>query len=115
MGSRTEKESTSVCSCVESVRPGVKGTVTEWPAFLAACSMAAQPPRTMRSARETFLPPVAVALKSAWIFSRAERTLASWVGWLTAQKRCGVRRMRAPLAPPRLSEPRKVEAADQAV
>ena len=39
------------------MRPGVKGTVTSWPAFFAACSTPAQPARTIRSASETFLPP----------------------------------------------------------
>ena len=32
--------------------------------------------------------------------------LASCSGWLTCQSFCGARRMRAPLAPPRISEPR---------
>jgi hypothetical protein len=41
--------------------------------------------------------------------------LFSWAGWLTSQSFCGARRMRAPLAPPRMSEPRKVEADAQAV
>jgi hypothetical protein len=51
------KECASVCSCEASVRPGAKGTLTSWPAFFAASSTAALPPRTMRSASETFLPP----------------------------------------------------------
>ena len=38
------------------MRPGVKGTFTSTPASLAAFSTAAQPPRTIRSASETFLP-----------------------------------------------------------
>jgi len=46
------------------MRPGVKGTVTLWPAFFAACSMPAQPARTIRSASETFLPPEAALLKA---------------------------------------------------
>lgn len=41
-------------------------------------------------------------------------TTASWSGSLTSQPRCGSRRMRAPLAPPRLSLPRKDEADAQA-
>ena len=40
---------------------------------------------------------------------------SSCAGWLTSQSFCGLRRMRAPLAPPRLSEPRNVEADAQAV
>ena len=55
-GSSTSKDSTSVCSCVASVRPGRNGTVTSCPASLAAFSTAAQPPRTIRSASDTFLP-----------------------------------------------------------
>ena len=43
------------------------------------------------------------------------RTFASRAGWLTSQSFCGARRMRAPFAPPRLSEPRKVDADAQAV
>ncbi|MCY1307229.1 hypothetical protein D9M70_571340 [compost metagenome] len=34
--------------------------------------------------------------------------------WLTSQSFCGARARRAPLAPPRLSPPRKVEAEAQA-
>jgi hypothetical protein len=37
-------------------------------------------------------------------------TVSSKAGLLTAHVRWGARRMRAPLAPPRLSEPRKVAA-----
>jgi hypothetical protein len=47
--------------------------------------------------------------------SRVSSTVASWAGWLTSQSFCGARRIRAPFAPPRLSEPRKVEADAQAV
>ena len=39
------------------MRPGLNGTVTEWPAFFAACSTPAQPASTIRSASEIFLPP----------------------------------------------------------
>src|SRR5512145_3290239 len=46
---------------------------------------------------------------------RVFSTFASSAGWLTSQSLCGARRMRAPLAPPRLSEPRKVDADAQAV
>ena len=38
------------------MRPGANGTVTSCPAFFAACSTAAHPPRTIRSASETFVP-----------------------------------------------------------
>ena len=47
------------------------------PAFFAACSTAAQPPSTIRSASETFLPPVAEPLNSFWMPSQIFRTLAS--------------------------------------
>ena len=97
------------------MRPGVKGTFTSWPAAFAACSTAAPPASTIRSARETFLPPVDALLNSAWMPSNVFSTLASSAGWLTGQSFWGARRMRAPLAPPRLSEPRKVDADAQAV
>ena len=51
------------------MRPGEKGTFTSWPAFFAASSTAAQPPRTIRSASETFFPPDCEPLKSFWIAS----------------------------------------------
>ena len=41
--------------------------------------------------------------------------LDSCEGLFTAQNLCGAKRTLAPLAPPRLSEPRKVEAEAQAV
>ena len=97
------------------MRPGEKGTFTSWPAFFAAASTAAQPPRTIRSASETFLPPDCALLKSFWIASSFCRTFASSAGWLTSQSFCGARRMRAPFAPPRLSLPRNVAADAQAV
>src|ERR1700682_3869295 len=91
------------------MRPGVKGTFTSTPASLAAFSMAAPPPRTIRSASETFLP------NSFRIAYRLERTSANSGGLLTPQSFWGARQRRAPLAPPRLSEPRNVEADAQAV
>src|SRR5512146_602016 len=97
------------------MRPGVKGTVTSWPAFLAACSTPAQPARTIRSASDTLLPPDCALLNALWMPSKVLSTFASWAGWLTSQSFCGAKRMRAPLAPPRLSEPRKVDADAQAV
>ena len=97
------------------MRPGANGTVTSCPAFFAACSTAAHPPRTIRSASETFFPPDCEPLNSCWISSRVCSTLASSAGSLTSQSFCGARRMRAPLAPPRLSVPRNVAADAQAV
>ncbi len=111
----SEKDSASVCACEASVRPGANGTATLWPAAFAACSTPALPARTIRSASETFLPPLWSRLNSNWMRSRALSTLASCSGWLASQSFCGARRMRAPLAPPRLSPPRKVEAEAQAV
>src|SRR5258706_14169040 len=49
------------------------------------------------------------------MLSKVLSTFANWAGWLTAQSFWGARRMRAPLAPPRLSDPRNVEAEAQAV
>ena len=66
---------TSVCSCDASVRPGEKGTFTSWPAFFAAASTAAQPPRTIRSASETFFPPDCELLNSFWIASSVRKNL----------------------------------------
>ena len=48
-----QMQSSSVSSAEASIRPGRNGTLTSWPAALAACSMAAQPPNTIRSAMET--------------------------------------------------------------
>src|SRR5579863_7005136 len=74
--------------------------------------MAAQPPRTIRSASETFFLPL---LKANWIAASFLRTFARSAGWLTSQSFCGLSRIRAPLAPPRLSEPRNVDAEAHAV
>ena len=82
------------------MRPGANGTVISWPALRAACSTAAQPPRTIRSASETFRP-AWERLNACWISSRVPSTVASSAGSLTAQFRCGSSRIRAPLAPPR--------------
>ena len=115
VGSITAKDSTSVSSCDASVRPGVKGTSMSCPASLAAFSTAAHPPRTIRSARETCLPPVWDSLKDRWTSSRTLRTRRSSSGWLTSQLFIGSSRMRAPLAPPRMSDPRYDAADDHAV
>src|ERR1700733_12944388 len=97
------------------MRPGLNGTVTLWPAFFAACSTPAHPPRTIRSASDTRLAPVCALLNSLWTPPRVLSTRVSCWGWLASQSFCGARRMRAPLAPPRLSEPRNVDADAQAV
>jgi hypothetical protein len=62
----------------------------------------AHPPRTIRSASDTFFPPDCALLNAFWIPSRVSSTFFSWAGWLTSQSFCGARRMRAPLAPPRI-------------
>ena len=67
------------------MRPGANGTVMSCPASFAACSTAAQPPRTIRSASETFVPPDCEPLKSCWICSSACSTLASSAGSLASQ------------------------------
>ncbi len=85
------------------------------PAFFAACSIAAHPPRTMRSASETLVPPPCEPLKSCWIPSRACTTRATSGRSLTSQSFCGASRMRAPFAPPRLSVLRKLAADAHAV
>src|SRR5205823_13841077 len=72
----------------------------------------------IRSASETFfvfLPLECELLKFLWIASSVRSTFASRAGWLTSQSFWGSRRIRAPFAPPRLSEPRNVAAEAQAV
>jgi hypothetical protein len=82
---------------------------------LAAASTAAQPASTIRSASDTFLPPLLGALNSLLDAFERRQHLGQLRRLVHAQSFCGARRMRAPLAPPRLSEPRKVEAEAQAV
>ncbi len=94
------------------MRPGVNGTVTSWPAFFAACSTAAHPPRTIRSASETRLPPDCDAVEV--LLDPLERLAARSRARPVrphSQSFCGARRTRAPFAPPRLSVPRN-DAAD---
>ena len=95
-----------------SVRPGANGTVISTPASRAAFSTAAHPPSTIRSASETFFPPDSKSCLDP-LEDGQHRGQAS--GSLTAQSFCGARRIRAPLAPPRLSVPRKLAADDHAV
>ena len=96
--------------------PAENGTSTSWPALRAACSTAAHPPSTIRSASEILLPPRRESLKrlAGSPPACAARAPAS-SGSLTSQPRCGSRRMRAPFAPPRLSLLRNVEADAHAV
>ena len=85
------------------------------PASFAAFSIAAQPPRTITSASEIFFPPASDPLNSDWIASNVCNTFASSGGLLTDQSFCGASRMRAPFAPPRLSDARNDEAEAHAV
>ena len=105
----------SVCSCVASVRPGVNGTATSWPAFRAACSTAAAPAEHDEVGQRDPPAPSGEPLNDSWIPSRVRSTCASASGSLTSQPRCGSRRMRAPFAPPRRSLMRNVEADAHAV
>jgi hypothetical protein len=90
------------------------GTVTSTPPSRAAFSTAADPAITIRSASETCLPSCA-SLKVSAMPSRVRSTVASVSGSLASQPFCGSSRIRAPLAPPRLSLPRNVEADAHAV
>ena len=56
-----------------------------------------------------------LVLKHFCIFSKALRILDNSDGLFTSQSFCGASLIRAPLAPPLLSEPRKVDAEAQAV
>ena len=109
-------DSTSVCSCVASVRPGVNGTVDvvrRRPA--AACSTAARAGEHDQVGQRDLLAACA-ALNVLLDRPRGSRsTVASWSGSLTSQPLCGSSRIRAPLAPPRLSLPRNVDADAHAV
>jgi len=69
----------------------------------------------MRSASETCLFPDCELLNFCWMPSSVRSTVVSSAGLLTAQSFWGARRTRAPLAPPRLSVPRNVDAEAQAV
>ena len=65
------------------------------------------PARTITSATDA---PVSEAIPSSTL-----RTRDNCSGLFACQSFCGARRIRAPLAPPRRSEPRNVEALAQAV
>ena len=67
------------------------------------------------SASETVLPSARVSLNALRTPSRVSSTAASRAGSFTSQSFCGARRRRAPFAPPRRSEPRKVDADAHAV
>ena len=77
------------------------------PAAFAACSIPKLPARTITSA---ILAPDSVAITSS-----TDNTLSKRVGSLPSQSFKGAKRIRAPLAPPRLSESRNVLALSHAV
>ena len=87
-----------------------------WPAFFAACSTrGAAAEHDQVGERDLLAAGCARVELASGCPPASASTFASCAGWLTSQSFCGARRMRAPLAPPRLSEPRKVEAEAQAV
>ena len=88
-----------------SVRPLVKATSIDTPAFFAAISTPTLPAKTIMSAIERFVSSPSSTL----------RTLASSAGLFTFQFFAGSKRTRAPFAPPRISEPRKDAAEAHAV
>ena len=80
-----------------------------YPAFLAASSTPTLPIKTIKSAIEM------VPLKLFWIFCRVPITFDNSSGLFTSQLLCGSKQILAPLAPPLLSDPLKVDAEAQAV
>ena len=109
------KDSTSVCSCDASMRPGVKGTLTGCPASFAAFSMAASPPRTIRSASETFLPPDCEALNSFWIAFQFPQHLGQFSRLVGCPVFLGREANAGAVGPAALIGAAKVEAEAQAV
>ena len=97
------------------MRPGEKGTVTGWPACFAACSTPRAPCQHDEVGQRDLLAARLCLVELALDALQRGRTFASSAGWLASQSFCGARRMRAPLAPPRLSDPRNVEADAHAV
>src|SRR3546814_21169375 len=84
--------------------------ISDWSSDFVSSYLAS----TIRSASDTRLPPAAEVLNCCWIASSALSTFANCAGWFAGQSFCGARRMRAPLAQPRLSLPRKLAADAQA-
>ena len=114
-GSRLATERASVISVVASVRPGRNGTKMSRPASAAARSIAAAPPRTIRSAIEIFIPSLRESLNDPRTFSSFDSTPASFSGRLDFQSFMGANRIRAPSVPPRLSLSRNDDADAHAV
>ena len=97
---------------VASVRPG-RTEPSPRSASFAAFSTTAVPAGTIGSASETCLPPA--PLKSCWIPSTRAQHGGQLGRLVHVPIFCGARQMRAPLAPPRLSVPRKLAANAHAV
>src|SRR5438093_572074 len=105
----------SVCFCDAFMRFGVKGILMLCLAVFAAFLIAAQLPRSIRSATEIFFLLDCEALKSLWIALSICSTSTSCTNWLTSQSFCNTKQMRTPFAPPHLSEPQNIDADAQAV
>ena len=102
----------SVWSWKASPLPDKKDNLIFFPTSFAAFSIPTFPPRTIKSAKETYF---FLEINPFWIFSKTLIVLESWEGLFTFQSFCGASLILAPLAPPLLSEPLKVDADAHAV
>ena len=95
--------------------PGANGTVT----WCRRPSPPARPPRSRQHDEVGQRDLLAAGLRGVEVLldllERRQHRRRARPGSLTSQSFCGARRMRAPLAPPRLSVPRKLAADAQAV
>ena len=98
-----------------SVLPALKGTTISCPAAFAAISTPTFPASTIKSAIDIFMSEFCVASNSFFIDCSFDKTSSNCIGLFTSQNFCGDNLILAPLAPPLLSEPLKVEADDHAV
>ena len=96
------------------MRPGANGTVRVKPAFFAACSTPAAPASDQIRQRDALAAGLRIVEGALYAFQLGQRR-GELRRLIDRPVFCGARRMRAPLAPPRLSEPRKLEAEAQAV
>ena len=98
------------------MRPGVNGTVTSCPRLLRRGFHRRAAAEHDQVGERDLLAALCAALKSLRIASSSANTFVEF-GRLVGfdQSFCGSRRMRAPLAPPRRSVPRNVEAEAHAV
>jgi hypothetical protein len=107
--------STSVCSCDASARPArSQPSLRGRPSSPLHQRPHSRPEQSGRPAKPSCHRTVRLV---EFLLDRFQlrQHLGQFAGWFTSQSFCGARRMRAPLAPPRLSLPRKVEAEAQAV